>query len=181
VRLVKSGASRRPLRTGAGSGLACGGTPSPQGRLGPSPVPRQERFGDCEPLRRQRRVVRVAVADDRRRDPDAPISGLNESAAAMNFDRPLDLCTGRAGAIERKLNSLLPFCYPILWQRMTRANIRWTASPKSLKKTGCYRTGRYGLKWAPRISSAVHVVRLRERKRSRVWPTQMYCEFTQSD
>jgi hypothetical protein len=90
--------------------------------------------------------MRVAVADDRRRDPDAPISRLNESAAAMKFDRPLDLRTGRAGVIERKLNSLLPFCYPILWQRMTQANMRWTASPKSLKKTGSCRTGGYGPK-----------------------------------
>jgi hypothetical protein len=40
----------------------------------------------------------------------------------MKFDRPLDLLTRRAGIVERKLNILLPFCYPIRWQPMTQAD-----------------------------------------------------------
>jgi two-component sensor histidine kinase len=42
---------------------------------------------------------------------------------------------------------LLPYCYPIRWQRTTQADMRWTVSSKYQKKTGSYGTGHYGLKW----------------------------------
>jgi hypothetical protein len=51
------------------------------------------------------------------------------------FDRPLDLHTSRrAGITERKLNILLPFCYPTRRQRTTQADLRWTGFAKICKE-----------------------------------------------
>ena len=73
---------------------------------------------------------------------------------------------------ERILNILLPFCYPIRWQRTTQADIGWTGVAKIPKENRMLHN------WPLRAEMAVAAFRVRcmsisrlERKRSGVWPT----------
>ena len=83
--------------------------------------------------------------------------------------------------IERKLNILLPFCYPIRWQRTTQADIGWSGVAKIPKENRMLHN------WPLRAEMAVAALRVRcmsirrlERKRSRVWPTANQLRITKA-
>jgi hypothetical protein len=60
----------------------------------------------------------------------------------QNFDRPLDPRAGlRTGITERKLNLLLPFCYPTWWWRTILADLRWTGVAKLPKGNSILQSG----------------------------------------